>query len=163
MPKLVLLSIKIRDSLSVSITYSLSLIGHKCYFPGCGNVLVIDGNMKNRRQVCYAKDAGFIEFKGLPGSIITGCTATPTFKSNYCLHHPNSACALLHNEVDDEELGTTTGPTLRSHLKKQDSGDPVAEKILAKRTTRRQTFYQVLLNIHSCSLINDSLDCQCPT
>ena len=29
--------------------------------------------MKNRRDVCYAKDAGFIGFEGLAGSIKTGC------------------------------------------------------------------------------------------
>ena len=28
---------------------------------------MIDGNMKNRRDVCKAKDAGCIEFFGLPG------------------------------------------------------------------------------------------------
>lgn len=42
-------------------------VGHQCKFPGCGTVLVVDGNMKNRRDVCKAKDAGYIEFLGLPG------------------------------------------------------------------------------------------------
>ena len=28
---------------------------------------MVDGNMKNRRDVCRAKDAGYIEFLGLPG------------------------------------------------------------------------------------------------
>ena len=33
---------------------------HQCDFPGCENVLVLDGNMKNCRDVCNAKDAGSI-------------------------------------------------------------------------------------------------------
>jgi hypothetical protein len=33
--------------------------------------MVLDGNMKNHRDVCMAKDAGFIEFDGLPGSLCT--------------------------------------------------------------------------------------------
>ena len=40
---------------------------HKCGFPGCKNVIVLDGNMKNRRDICYAKDAGSIQYPGLPG------------------------------------------------------------------------------------------------
>ena len=39
--------------------------------------MVLDGNMKNHRDVCYAKDAGFIEFEGLKGLIKTGCAAAP--------------------------------------------------------------------------------------
>lgn len=30
-------------------------------------MLVIDGNMKNRRDVCAASEAGFTEYEGLPG------------------------------------------------------------------------------------------------
>ena len=97
--------------------------------------------------MCHAKDAGFIQFDGLFRSIKTGCTATPAFKSQYCTQHMNQACALLHTEETDEELDAITGPTLRSHqFKKQVArgpGDPVAEKILAKRTTRKRTYYQV--------------------
>ena len=39
---------------------------HECGFPGCRNVLVIDGNMKNRRDICAASEAGFTEYEGLP-------------------------------------------------------------------------------------------------
>lgn len=100
--------------------------------------------MKNRRDVCYAKDAGFIQFDGLDGSIKTGCTATPTFKSRYCTRHMNQACTkLLTSEEPDEELGAETGPMLRSHQSKHDPGESVAEMILAKKETRKQTYYQV--------------------
>ena len=67
-------------------------LDHKCNYPGCINVLVLDGNMKNRRDICYAKDAGFVQFPGLPGQIKTGCMASPAFKSRYCIwHSPRSA------------------------------------------------------------------------
>ena len=46
---------------------------HSCKFPGYGTVLILDGNMKNRRDICFAKSAGYIEFDGLSGSITTGC------------------------------------------------------------------------------------------
>ena len=60
---------------------------HKCNYPGCINVLVLDGNMKNRRDICSAKDAGYVEYPGLPGRIKTGCMASPAFKSRYCNQH----------------------------------------------------------------------------
>ena len=50
-------------------------------------MLVLDGNQKNRRDVCLAKDAGSINYSGLPGHIKTGCTASPSFKSRFCRRH----------------------------------------------------------------------------
>ena len=101
--------------------------------------------MKNRRDVCYAKDAGFIEFEGLAGSIKTGCPATPSFKNRFCDDHKNQACALPVNDDIDEELGELPGPVVRSRQNKRShQGEPVAETILAKKMTRKQTYYQVL-------------------
>ena len=51
------------------------------------NTLVIDGNMKNRRDVCAATEAGCIEYEGLPGVIVTGCQQTPGYQSRYCYSH----------------------------------------------------------------------------
>ena len=121
------------------ITLIIIYLSHSCTFPGCRSVLVMDGNMKNRRDTCSAKDAGFIQFAGLSGSIKTGCTATPAFKSRYCSEHMNQACTLLHSEEADEDLG----PTLRSRHPKISEKELVAEKILAKKTTKMQTYYQV--------------------
>lgn len=121
----------------------LNFLAHNCSFPGCGSVLVLDGNMKNHRDVCYAKDAGFIQFSGLPGVIKTRCPASPDFKSQYCSQHKSHACDLLNNGEVDDELGTTPGPALRSRRKRQHPGSPIAEMILAKKTTRKQTYYQV--------------------
>ena len=53
---------------------------HTCKFPGCQKVIVLDGNMKNRRHVCNAKDAGYIEYPGLPGRVKTGCMKSPQHK-----------------------------------------------------------------------------------
>jgi len=50
---------------------------HRCSYPGCGSVLVLDGNMKNHRDICSAKPQGHIEFECLPGVITTGWTSTP--------------------------------------------------------------------------------------
>ena len=35
-------------------------VGHKCDAQGCNSVLVIDGNLKNHRDICLAKEAGYI-------------------------------------------------------------------------------------------------------
>lgn len=102
--------------------------------------------MKNRREVCNAKDAGFIQFDNLPGLIKTGCMATPTFKNRYCTEHVNQACTLQNMEIIDEELDEPVGPTIRSLSKQKSVGDPVAETILAKKVTRKQVYYQVIIN-----------------
>ena len=46
--------------------------GHHCKTPGCGSVLVVDGNLKNARQVCGCKAAGIVKFKDLNGKIALG-------------------------------------------------------------------------------------------
>lgn len=79
---------------------------------------------------------------GLSGSIKTGCPATPAFKNQYCSRHVNHACELRAAE-EDEELGVPTGTQLRASQTKKYPGNPVAEMILAKRTTRKHTYYQV--------------------
>lgn len=43
--------------------------------------------MKNRRDICGAKDAGWIQYPGLPGCIKTGCMASPVFRSPFCAEH----------------------------------------------------------------------------
>lgn len=84
-------------------------------------VVVIDGKIKNRCDVCVAKDAGCIQYPGLPGHIKSGCTASPQFKSQYCQEHDNRSCIPPCTDEDD----------------------PIAEMILEKKTTRSNTFYKV--------------------
>lgn len=45
---------------------------HVCDIPGCQTVLVLDGNMKNARQVCSCKDIGQLMFPGMNGTISVG-------------------------------------------------------------------------------------------
>ena len=48
--------------------------------------------MKNHRDVCFATNAGYIEYQGLPGRVMSGCPNTPCLKSRYCrLHTPTVA------------------------------------------------------------------------
>ena len=89
--------------------------------------------MKNRRAVCSAKDAGQVEFVGLPGSIRTGCTETPELKSRYCSAHKGRAC---RSSPQDEES--------------------IVEILLDKKSTRSQTYYKVRIHIH-CIIHNISI------
>lgn len=104
--------------------------------------------MKNRRDVCYAKDAGYIEFNDLPGSIKSGCQATPAYKSRYCENHVNFACdsqQLTGQEAEDGKgLDAPIGPVLRSAQKQQKQpGESIVKSILAKKCTRQRTYYKV--------------------
>ena len=59
---------------------------HQCDQKGCGHILILDGNMKNHRDVCLAREAGYVEFCGLPGKM-----KTPQPKSRYCSVHAPTA------------------------------------------------------------------------
>lgn len=82
-------------------------------------MLVIDGNMKNRRDICAATEAGFIEFDGLPEAIKTGCQLSPAYNSKYCYDHSPRVA--------------------RTNAK--ESG--IVRLITAKKETRNGTYYQV--------------------
>lgn len=105
----------------------MCITGHRCGVRGCGETIVIDGNMKNHRDVCLATEAGFVEYHGLPGRVTTGCANTPDLKSKYChLHKPTCTVPQDGGKNSDAQL-----------LGKQ------VGKILSKKSTRAQTFYQV--------------------
>ncbi len=99
-------------------------LGHHCSCPGCTKVLVVDGNMKNHRDVCMARDAGFITFEGHPGHIKSGCILTPELKSRYCSLHTPRIC------VREDDASTS---------------EDIAEMILEKKVTRSSVFYKVRL------------------
>ena len=109
-----------------------SYVGHTCKYPGCKKVFVLDGNMKNRRDVCMARDAGYTEYEGLPGSIKTGCMNTPNPKSRYCNIHRVCICGSKKTIDKDEDT-----PSLSS------SHGGVVERILERRTTRNANYYKV--------------------
>lgn len=120
-------------------------VDHRYTYPGCRIVLVPDGNMKNRRNLCLAKDASFIEFENLPGSIKSGCQRTPAYKSRYCKHHMNQVCTLTSDSTPDEELSELmVGPPVHSkQTKSKHPGDPIVKVLISKKVTRRETYYQV--------------------
>jgi len=76
----------------------MHITDHQCEFPGCKGVIVMDGNMKNRRDICFAKDAGTVSYPGLPGHIKTGCIASPAYKSRYCKDHQPRSCKISTTE-----------------------------------------------------------------
>lgn len=99
------------------------IAGHFCDTKGCGSVLVLDGNMKNSRDVCAAVDAGFVEYTGLPGRVKTGCMSSPEQRSRFCSQHkPCKASS------GDES---------------QPPGHRIVETILTKKVTWANTHYQV--------------------
>jgi hypothetical protein len=75
------------------LTTFLMITEHECHYAGCTNVLVLDGNMKNRRDICYAKDAGYVRYPGLDGHIKTGCMMSPAYKSYFCEKHKDRSCS----------------------------------------------------------------------
>ena len=91
---------------------------------GCGSVLVLDGNMKNCRDVCAAKDAGFLEYTGLPGQVKTGCMDTPKQSSKLCSNHQPRVAQCASTSTADFQT-------------------KVVEMILSKRETRSTTMYEV--------------------
>ena len=114
-----------------------------CDFPSCGS---LDGDMKNARDICYAEDAGYIKFDGLPGSIKTGCPETPDFKSQYYKKHKPQAWNLSSKDSEaDQDLDVPIGSVIRSGQKMKHPGNPVAEMILSKKT-RRQTYYKIVIH-----------------
>ena len=76
--------------------------------------------MKNHRRVCYAVNAGYAEYEGLPGVIKTGCPNTSVYKSCFCNLHTPSA--------------TETTST---------SSEKPKGVIVGKRVTRQETHYEV--------------------
>ena len=101
-------------------------LAHRCDKPGCGSTFVLDGNQKNRRNVCAATQAGLIEYEGLPGSIISGCQLSPCYRSNYCFHHAPRVMKSSNHECDEKEI--------------------MVRYIVGKRTTRKGVSYQVFLS-----------------
>lgn len=60
--------------------FSFLITDHVCDVPGCNSVLVMDGNMKNARQVCLCKNVGQLQFSGLHGTVVVGKQMIPIEK-----------------------------------------------------------------------------------
>ena len=99
-------------------------------------MLVIDGNMKNLRNVCSATEVGFITFQGLSGKVKTGCQLTPDVRSRYYSKHKPRICIKPMNDTKASS--------------KVDKEEDVAEMIIAEKITRSATYYQVHLYLSLC-------------
>ena len=111
------------------------IIEHRCSYPVCRQVLVIDGNQKNRRSVCMAYAAGHLEYSSLPGTrILSGCIMTPAFKARVCEDHKVRSYPYQPNQgrTDDSMPNQT-----------ESNSEEIIELLINKRTTRNGTFYQV--------------------
>ena len=103
---------------------------------------MLDDNMKNSREVCYAIQAGHTEFNRLPGSIRTGCPNTLSYKSRYCtIHGPIMAIPqqIVFSKDGNPKPANPTTP----------SEERQAAIIIGKRIACNSTFYQVH---HTCTL-----------
>ena len=105
-------------------------VSHQCKYPGCKTVLVLDGNMKNRHDVCMALDAGYNTYEGLPGAVKTGCMNSPELGARHCSLHKVRACNPFTGEDKDAP-------------EHSESHDKVVKMILEKRTTRKANYYKV--------------------
>ena len=92
--------------------------------------------MKNHRDVCLAREAGYAEFSGLPGKVKTGCPNTPQLKSRYCSSHTPTAF-MPRGESDSTETALVSVQATPS------KDDEQIAFINAKKITRQSTFYQV--------------------
>jgi len=100
-------------------------------------VFVLDGNMKNRRDVCMAREAGYTTYEGLPGVLKTGCMNSPEFKARHCSLHRVRAC------------NPHAGPDLdEAAPERKESREMVVEIILEKRVTRKATYFKVYVNVN---------------
>lgn len=95
----------------------------------------MDGNCKNRRDVCGATEAGFIECSGLIGAIKTGCQFSPMKTTKYCVHHSPRISPMSNlPDPDTTKEDVTTVPS---------DQHGVLRMIVSKKTTRTKTYYQV--------------------
>ena len=115
---------------------------HKYNFPGCNKVFVLDGNCKNRRDVCGATEAGYIEYSGLPEGcrIKSGCQLSPMCTSKYCIHHTPRLSAML-SLPDPETIHSNDGVSQTDIVKPSCQG--IIKLIVGKKITRNSTYYEV--------------------
>ena len=101
---------------------------------------MVDGNIKNHRSVCYAINAGYAEYNGLPGIIRTGCPNTPAYKSRYYSLH-NSTKERTSKVISKEShYASTEGNT--SKVISTESAEP-SGIVTGKRITRQGINYEV--------------------
>lgn len=78
--------------------------------------------MKNRRDVCMAREAGYTVYENLPSAIKTGCLNSPEPNARHCKVHRVRACNPLPSSPMDEAAPKVTN-----------SVEQVVEMILEKK------------------------------
>lgn len=76
-----------------------------------------------------AKEAGYVEYEGLPGKICTGCPNTPALKSRFCSKH--------NPTVLPEQEGCSLDKAVPVQSEEQQG------IIIGKKPTRQSTVYEV--------------------
>ncbi|CAL1140331.1 unnamed protein product [Cladocopium goreaui] len=108
------------------------------------DVIVLDGNAKNRRAVCAAALAGCSYSPTLRRTLRHTCTKTPAFKHSFCLHHCEAPGAdrshtdveiLQHKSINDGQqlmvlLQETTEPRREAWVLDSAVPDTVLSKYL---------------------------------
>lgn len=94
---------------------------------------MFDGNCKNFRDVCKARDAGYVEYEGLQGVVKTGCMNTPKLCSRFCALHTENVAIPQQLDPDSDNQGSLVPVAKES----------VVAMILGKKSTRSDTYYQV--------------------
>ena len=87
---------------------------------------MFDGNCKNFRDVCKARDAGYAEYEGLQGIVKTGCMNTPKLGSRFCPLH-------IENVATPQQLDPDSGTQNIELL--ANAQESIIAMILGKRTT----------------------------
>ena len=87
--------------------------------------------MKNRRDVCAATEAGYLEYEGLPEKIKSGCQLTPLQAHKCCYFHASR----VSKPIDQH---STEGS------QRADSEEGIIKFIISKKTLRSGTHYQVI-------------------
>lgn len=91
--------------------------------------------MKNRRDVCAATEAGYLEYEGLPGKIKSGCQLTPLQSHKYCYFH---AARVFKPESQSQLLPNT------ECSRRGDFEEGIIKFIISKKQMRSGTYYQVI-------------------
>ena len=88
-----------------------------------------------------ATEAGCIEYSSLPGSIKSGCTNSPKYKSRFCEQHLPRSLLTSPQFLTDKDI-EDANPTSLNQLSSKICGQ-VVELLLEKKTTRSGTYYKV--------------------
>ena len=90
--------------------------------------------MKNQRNICAATEAGYVQYRHLPGSIKTGCQLSPLSTSKFCYVHAPRVC-IGRSDLGCEQSDSQPVP--------DNTCEGVLRFVTGKKITRNQVYYQV--------------------